>query len=220
MDNLVRTYHKALPSDFCEFIIDRFENSGGIVDGITGHGVKKSVKDSKDLMIHDLISINKDWGYIYLYLTENLLGKFVDYLRKNPYVFPNCTYKSEACLIRTASSAFGVYNNGAVHMQMQRYTGDQGYHFWHYENEGGNTGARELFFIYYLNDVTGGSTEFKFNPSAIEPKEGMLLIAPAHWTHMHKGNPPTGEQTKYIITGWLEKRVCGINDEFQEDYYI
>ena len=74
--------------------------------------------------------------------------------------------------------------------------------------------------IYYLNDVDGGSTEFKFNPSAIEPKEGMLLIAPAHWTHMHKGNPPTGEQTKYIITGWLEKRECGISDEFQEDYYI
>jgi hypothetical protein len=37
---------------------------------------------------------------------------------------------------------------------------------------------------------------------------------------MHKGNPPTGEQTKYIITGWLEKSECGINDEFQEDYYI
>jgi Rps23 Pro-64 3,4-dihydroxylase Tpa1-like proline 4-hydroxylase len=107
-------------------------------------------------------------------------------------------------------------------MQMQRYIDDQGYYAWHHENEGGTTAKRELFFIYYLNDVdNGGETEFKFNPKKVKPEAGKLVIAPALWTHKHRGNPPQNGQYKYIITGWIEKKdEHYISEEFEEDYLI
>jgi hypothetical protein len=219
MDNLIQIHNNTLPSNLCKFIISKFEESNNLIDGLTGGGVNKTIKDSKDLMIHDMLQ-DKDWEYIYNYLMENLVGNFIEYLRKNPFIFINSQFSSEASLIRTASSAFRVSNGGMQHLQMQRYIGDQGYHTWHFENEGGATSNRDVFFIYYLNDVDGGSTEFKFNPQEVTPKEGTLLLAPAYWTHMHKGNPPKDNQTKYIITGWIERNVVNIGDEFQEDFYI
>ena len=79
-----------------------------------------------------------------------------------------------------------------------------------------------LFFIYYLNDVdSGGETEFKFNPLKVNPEVGKLVIAPALWTHKHRGNPPQNGQYKYIITGWIEKKdEHYISEEFEEDYLI
>jgi hypothetical protein len=106
-------------------------------------------------------------------------------------------------------------------MQMQRYIDDQGYYAWHHEHEGGTKAKRELFFIYYLNDVDGGETEFKFNQQKVKPETGKLVIAPALWTHKHRGNPPQNGQYKYIITGWIEKKdEHYISEEFEEDYLI
>ena len=34
MDNLVQTYNNALPSDFCQHVIDLFESSNNLIDGI------------------------------------------------------------------------------------------------------------------------------------------------------------------------------------------
>lgn len=220
MDNLVQIYNNTLPSEFCKFIINKFENSDDLIEGMSGGTIMKHVKDSKDLMICSKLE-DPDWKYIYEYLTENLLGNYIEYLRQNPFCFMNATFRSEASLVRTASSWFSPANNGIPHIQMQRYIGDQGYYLWHFENEGGFTSRRDLFFIYYLNDVKGGSTEFKFNSQGIEPKEGTLLIAPAYWTHMHKGNPPQNNQAKYILTGWIERDPnIRIDKEFEEDFYI
>jgi len=221
MDSLIRVTEKTLPSDFCKFVIDTFENSDSLViEGLSGGGLNKSIKDSNDIMIPKAAEASKEWLFIYDYLRENLLFSLVEYLRKNPFCYTNSSYSSDLSLIATAGSSFGSLNNGIPHMQMQRYIDNQGYHAWHHENEGGPTSRRELFYIYYLNDVQGGETEFKFNPMKIEPKEGNLLIAPAYWTHKHRGNPPLNGQTKYIITGWIESRDTDIMREFEADYFI
>jgi hypothetical protein len=55
----------------------------------------------------------------------------------------------------------------------------------------------------YLNDVEqGGETEFYFQNLKSKPKQGTLVIAPATFTHTHRGNMPISND-KYIFTSWV-----------------
>jgi hypothetical protein len=55
----------------------------------------------------------------------------------------------------------------------------------------------------YLNDVdVGGETEFAYQGVKVQPKAGRLLIAPAGFTHTHRGNSPNSS-AKYVIASWL-----------------
>lgn len=79
-----------------------------------------------------------------------------------------------------------------------------GYHVWHPEVGNRENCDRILFFILYLNDVEdGGETEFLYYPRRVKPKAGRMIVAPAHFTHTHRGNPPLTNE-KYIVTGWVE----------------
>ena len=44
--------------------------------------------------------------------------------------------------------------------------------------------------------------DFYYYNKSIKPKEGLTLIWPADWTHIHRGN--TVIDTKYIITGMFK----------------
>ncbi len=220
MDNLVQSYNNTLSKEFCSHVIDLFENSNNQVEGASGSGINKNIKDSTDLMIHANLE-NPEWVYVYDYVRENLLSNLVDYLGKFPFIQINSSYSSMSSLVRTAQLSFMSSNNTIPHMQIQRYTDGQGYHTWHHENHGGNTSKRELAFIYYLNDVEGGETEMLYNPVKITPETGKLALFPAFWTHKHRGNPPQKGQTKYILTGWIESMgTKEIGKEFNQDYYI
>lgn len=219
-DSLIQEYRSALTSDFCQFVIDKFEQSqDALMEGMTGGGVRKHVKASTDLMIH-LEQHDEDWKYIYDYLMENLLQYTAKYLETNPFIVAGEGFSSNTAKIRAAQSCFGISNNGAPHIQMQRYIGGEGYFAWHHENEGGTTSKRELFFIYYLNTLRNGGTEFKYNNQIVYPEAGKLIIAPAHWTHKHRGNAPGDGNTKYILTGWIESKDNKISEEFEEDFLL
>ena len=87
-------------------------------------------------------------------------------------------------------------------MQKQRYVDKEGYHAWHYENEvtEETMKMRQMAFMWYLNDVfEGGETEFRFQKTKVEARTGRAVIFPAFWTHTHRGNKPSSQQTKYII---------------------
>ena len=54
----------------------------------------------------------------------------------------------------------------------------------------------------FLNDVEeGGETEFLYHSMRVKAKKGSMLLFPAGFTHLHRGNPPMSN-TKYIATGW------------------
>jgi len=56
----------------------------------------------------------------------------------------------------------------------------------------------------YLNNIEqGGETEFLYQIKRIKPEADKLLIWPAGYTHVHRGNPPLSND-KYILTGWIE----------------
>ena len=77
-----------------------------------------------------------------------------------------------------------------------------GYHVWHSENSGHTMAQRVLVWTIYLNDVEdGGETEFLYQSTRFKPKRGTVVIWPAAYTHVHRGNPPLSGH-KYIATGW------------------
>jgi len=80
-----------------------------------------------------------------------------------------------------------------------------GYHVWHYENS--VIWQRQLVWNLYLNDIEdGGETEFLDQNRRIKAKKGTMVIFPASWTHMHRGNPPLNKD-KYIGTGWYAYHI-------------
>ena len=89
-------------------------------------------------------------------------------------------------------------------IKIQKTSPKEGYHSWHSETGGPHNRNRLLAFTLYLNDVEeGGETEFLYQSIRIKPKKNRLIIWPAAFTHVHRGNPPLSKE-KYIITGWVE----------------
>ena len=89
----------------------------------------------------------------------------------------------------------------------------QGYHAFHTENNSWDLISRTMAWMIYLNDVPeGGETEFLYQKRRFKPTTGTVLIWPAAYTHMHRGNPPMS--TKYIATGWIQ------SDQGLDDYKL
>ena len=87
---------------------------------------------------------------------------------------------------------------------IQRTLPTEGYHKWHCEDAGEGVGKRLLAYMLYLNDgFEGGETEWLYQSRREAPVSGRMVIWPAGWTHMHRGNPPLSGE-KYIATGWVQ----------------
>lgn len=94
--------------------------------------------------------------------------------------------------------------HSVVEIKIQKTLPTEGYHVWHSENVGLTNSNRILAWMIYLNDVKeGGETEFLYQSMRVAPKKGTLVIWPAGFTHMHRGNPPLSGE-KYIITSWFQ----------------
>jgi|TARA_A100001391_G_scaffold129848_1_gene89048 hypothetical protein len=89
-------------------------------------------------------------------------------------------------------------------LKIQETKTGEGYHLWHIEHDIVERMCKRIaFFILYLNDnFTAGETEFLHQEQRINPKVGRVIVAPAHFPYVHRGNPPL-KNSKYIITGWL-----------------
>ena len=112
--------------------------------------------------------------------------------------------------------AFNHYikNTGAkdIYRQNFLYTGlkiqktlpTEGYHVWHIEHGARfDNEARAFVFSIYLNDVDeGGETEFLHFSKRVKPKTGRIVIWPAAFPYLHRGNPPLSNK-KYILTSWM-----------------
>lgn len=102
-----------------------------------------------------------------------------------------------------AETAYG----GPFHytsMKIQKTLPTQGYHLWHVEHgKGFYTEPRAFVFSIYLNDVEeGGETEFLNFSLRVKPKTGRIVIWPAGFPYVHRGNPPLSGE-KYLLTSWM-----------------
>jgi hypothetical protein len=103
-----------------------------------------------------------------------------------------------------ARAAFGNVDLFRTSLKIQKTLPSEGYHVWHVEhNEGYENEPRAFVFSVYLNDVEeGGETEFLHFSKRIKPKKGRIVIWPASFPYVHRGNPPISGE-KYLLTSWL-----------------
>ena len=219
MNDFVEVYENALPADACAELVRAFEASGAAVPGRVGGGVLPDLKDSRD--IH--ISGRPEWRDAENALNHAVFAGLLKYLRTYRFalIAPLMlqTKAPDGTLRRIADDDFdamsddtlaglvrAVLRPGAINLQ--RYTGGQGgYPYWHCElypkDASAETLHRHVLWTIYLNDgFAAGETEFLYQQRRIVPKAGSLLIAPAAFTHTHRGNRPVGGD-KYIATSWI-----------------
>lgn len=91
-----------------------------------------------------------------------------------------------------------------VDIKMQRTPPGGGYHIWHDERCEWGVDHRQVVWMIYLNDMPEGEaeTEFYYQKLRVNPKAGRLVMWPAAYTHVHRGNI-VFSQNKYVITGWF-----------------
>ena len=89
-------------------------------------------------------------------------------------------------------------------LKIQKTLPTEGYHIWHIEHGKGYTNEPRAFvYSIYLNDVDdGGETEFLHFSKRVKPKKGRIVIWPAGFPYVHRGNPPLADK-KYILTSWM-----------------
>ena len=94
-----------------------------------------------------------------------------------------------------------------TNLKLQKTLPTEGYHVWHVEHgKGFDTEPRAFVFSIYLNDVEdGGETEFLHFSKRCKPKTGRIVIWPAGFPYLHRGNPPLSGE-KYILTSWMMLR--------------
>ena len=102
-----------------------------------------------------------------------------------------------------ADEAYGVPFHFTC-LKIQKTLPTEGYHVWHIEhNKGFENEPRAFVFSIYLNDVEdGGETEFLHFSKRVKPKTGRIVIWPAAFPYVHRGNPPLSGE-KYILTSWM-----------------
>jgi hypothetical protein len=220
VDDFIEVYDGALTPTQCEHILARFEASDKVVRGRTGNGVDTGKKDSWDLTI----SQHKEWhdvANLMMAALQQGLRHYVDKYRAllvgalSPMVahpvtgepvalslanFDECGRPNIDALVQS------MYRPGPINLQ-KYLKASGGYHHWHSEvypqNASCETLHRVLLFQFYLNDVAdGGETEFLYQQRRVQARQGRLVIAPAGFTHTHKGHVAASGD-KYIATSWI-----------------
>jgi len=219
MDDFIEIYDGALSADTCATLQARFDASDKVVRGRTGHGVDLAKKDSFDLTL----DAHPEWADVLRLLANTTLQHLREYMRKYRFLLigalsPTVAGPDGQPVVLTPENfeqhgephltelIQAMYRCGRINLQ-KYLAGSGGYHHWHSEIYPQDAGCeslhRVLLFQYYLNDVAeGGETEFFYQRRMVAPKAGRLVIAPAGFTHTHKGHVPRSGD-KLIATSWI-----------------
>ena len=218
--DFIELYEDALSREACAALVARFEASGQDQPGRVGAGVMPELKHSRDI----LLSGKAEWRDAEGALNAAMLTGLLRYLRSYRYALlaPLMLQVADPATgaprrleagdfdampdAQLAAIAQGVFRPGTINLQ--RYRADEGgYPYWHCElypkDASAETLHRTLLWTLYLNDgFDQGETEFYYQARKIRPRTGALLLAPAAFTHTHRGNRPRGGD-KYIATSWV-----------------
>lgn len=189
-DNFVGVFDGFFSSEYCQEMINYFEKLDGMGKTWQRDYTTETVKSDTAAALLDPKSIS---------FSKDNLGEYFDVFTSTFWEHCYPLYAKEFSVLKNMSQQM-IYT-----IKIQRTNPTEGYHVWHCENGSRDMNARVGVFLMYLNNIReGGETEFLYSGQRIKPEEGRLLIWPAGYTHTHRGNPPLGGQTKYILTGWIE----------------
>jgi len=221
-EDFIGIYRGQLPSDFCDRCVEKFETDPAIHPGRTGFGVDTEKKHSTDLTLDSHLD---RWQNEIVTLQQAVLDGLAQYVRRYPHLLAGAVaLQHQAADGRVRPLEYAdiqampepalkqlitqVYRLGSINLQRYR-AGQGGYFHWHSEHFPHPSDPRQLslhrvlLWMFYLNDVDeGGETEFFYQQKKLRPEKGTLVIAPAGFTHTHRGNTPVSGD-KYIFTSWL-----------------
>jgi len=189
-DNFVGVFDGFFTSEYCQEMINYFEKLDSMGKTWQRDYTIETAKSDTSTSLLDPKSIS---------FSKDNLGEYFDVFTSTFWEHCYPIYAKEFSVLKNMPQQM-IYT-----IKVQRTNPTEGYHVWHCENGSRDMNARVGVFLMYLNNIReGGETEFLYSGQRIKPEEGRLLIWPAGYTHTHRGNPPLGGQTKYIITGWIE----------------
>jgi len=178
--DFIGVYHNAVPFDYCDRMIQRFNELESTVAAWRGEDSNSGLQNRKDFSFmfdRDDPALTVETNQ----LLDKALSKYID---EHP--------------------GLGMQKFYSKSIKVQRTPPKGGFHTWHCEHGYGNDSAsRNLTWAIYLSDIPDGEgeTEFLEFGKKIKPKKGTITFFPAAWTHTHRGNP-VYTCDKYIATGW------------------
>ena len=185
-DQHIGIFEDAVPKEWCENIINIFENPGDkqpISRQMSESDCPLTVKDDLQMGLY-LLDSGEDLCNEFTYNFFNIIYPLYSTQYKiNKQILPPDLYLTD--------------------FKVQKTLPGGGYHVWHIEHDE-KASHRLMAYTLYLNDIEeGGETEFLIQSKRVTPKQGTICIFPSFYTHIHRGNPPLSKE-KYIITGWIE----------------
>ena len=220
VSDFIRVIDNAIPAELCQSWIEAFEQSPHRSAGQTGGGVDTEKKRSTDIAVSRHEEFRELLRPVMRATTQNLMEYFKTYdmamisglglTMPDPATgeLVNITHENfaDVAVPRLPMLMQNIFRIGEINLQKYEQSVG-GYPYWHSEvypqlpnNEALH---RVLLFMFYLNDVDdGGETQFLYQERSVEPRAGRMVIAPAHFTHSHRGcTPKSGD--KYILTSWI-----------------
>ena len=215
-DKFIQVFEDVFDQDFCDSIIELYESenpenkaAGKVgIQSTDGNAINSNIekklsliKSSKDMVIPfpdhphlDSYKHKDDWLEIFQAITDAAGYCMLEYNKRmqEEALDKFCPYR-EAFIIEGLNSPRKVT---APTIQKSE-AGD--YFSWHADYVPGKD--RLMAMLFYLNDVeedAEGTTEF-LNDVHVRPKAGKLVMFPADWRTLHRGNV-LKHGSKYIIS--------------------
>ena len=172
LGDFIQVREGSLSSDFCRSVIKKFNNDENVGPDQTLGGNKESIQKRDSISVTN----SEEWK------EEDLV--FFTALQKGleSYNIPNST---------------GKYKDLGYKIAHQN---SDGYYHWHHDAHWEDNWCRTISFLWYLNTLEDGYTEF-FNGHKVYPEEGKLLMFPANNIFCHRSTKT--KTNKYICTGWI-----------------
>jgi hypothetical protein len=188
--DFIGIYDGYIPDEACDQAVELFEKYqefNKVFSRFTSEGTTQDKKDDKTLFCIPEILTEEEFNIIKI---KVLMINF-DMALRHYYEETNIKKYTAEDIITD-------------HVKIQKTLPGQGYHIWHTERYAERDGIkRVLAYTIYLNSVKeGGETEFLYQSQRVKPVKGRIVIWPANFPYVHRGNPPLiGE--KYILTSWI-----------------
>jgi hypothetical protein len=188
--DFIGVYDGYIPDEACDQAIDlfkKYQEFNKVFSRFTSEGTTQDLKSDKQLFCTGDILTDEEFNVNKL---KSLMVNFDVALRH---------YYTE-----TNIKKYTAENIITDHVKIQKTMPSQGYHMWHVEhNPGREMEKRILAYSIYLNTVEdGGETEFLHQSQRVKPVKGRIVIWPAGFPYVHRGNPPLNGE-KYIATSWI-----------------
>ena len=188
MDNLIRVYENVLDKEFCQKLIDKYEESEDAQSKTSTAG-----RQFTEIPMHNYMSV---WGDEFIVCLNSFHGIIENY-KQEIGIEPINSSKPK--------NALWPEQYGMEGIKIKRYLpNDEDEFNWHVDVNDGQSNARFLAFFVYLDDNDAGETEFggwigDFTAKCVA---GSAILFPPMWPWLHRGKKPINKP-KYLLQSYL-----------------